>query len=78
MANKKRLIVDAFHDGNTGADASNVDDDVSSSKRFGGNFNSPVSIDLDGAAGSQTMRLRVSSSEPGGVNVYAKRIETLF
>lgn len=77
-ANKSHLEIFAGHNGHAAADASSVDDTIFSKLKQGSNFNVTVSVDLSGAAGAQVMRLRVASTEPGGVNVYAKRIETLF
>ena len=77
-ARKRAFIVHAFHDGHAAADAANVDDNLSSRLRVGANFNRSISVDLNGTGAGQTMRLRVASTEPSGVNVYAKRIETLF
>lgn len=76
--NKRSLIVHAFHNGTTSADANDVDDTTYASLKTGSNFNRSVTIDLNGAGGAQVMRLSVASTEPSGVNVYVKRIETLF
>jgi len=77
-ANKKHFIIFAGHNGHAAADASSVDDSISKILKQGSNFNASISVDLNGAAAAQVMRLRVASTESGGVNVYAKRIETLF
>lgn len=77
-ANKRHVIFFAGHDGSAAADAVNVDDTEFAKLKQGANFNYSVSADLSGSAGAQVMRLRVSSTEPSGINVYAKRIETLF
>lgn len=77
-ANKKHFSVFAGHNGHVAADATAVDDDVSKILKQGASFNASVSVDINGAAGAQVMRLRAASTEPGGINIYAKRIETLF
>lgn len=77
-ANKRHLIFFAGHDGSAAADAVNVDDTEFAKLKQGANFNYNISAVLNGTAGAQEMRLSVSSTEPSGVNVYAKRIETLF
>ena len=77
-ANKEHFDIFAGHNGHAAADATSVDDTVSKVIKLGSNFNYTVAVDLNGAAGAQVMRLRFSSTEPSGVNVYAKRIETLF
>jgi hypothetical protein len=77
-ANKRHQIVFAGHDGHASADASNVDDTVFGKLKQGANFNHSVTVDLNGTGGTQEMRLRVASTESGGINVYAKRIEVLF
>lgn len=77
-ANKRIIIVHAGHDGHSAADATSVDDNISSQLKLGSNFNRTVTVDINGVAGAQEMRLRIASTEPSGVNVYAKRIETLF
>lgn len=75
---KRAVIVHAIHDGTDASDASLVDDNVSSRLRLGATFNRTVQVDISGTGASQVMRLRVTSTEPSGVNVYAKRIETLY
>lgn len=76
--NKRHIIVHAGHDGHAAADAVNSDDTEFAKLKQGSNFNYTVSVILNGAAGAQEMRLSVASTEPSGVNVYAKRIENLF
>lgn len=76
--NKRSFIITAFHNGTVSADATLIDDEVHSRKRLGANFNRTVTVGLSGVAGAQAMELRVASTEPSGVNVYAKRIEVLF
>lgn len=76
--NKKHFVVFAGHNGHAGADASAVDDNISKILKQGASFNAAVSVAISGTGVAQAMELKVSSSEAGGVNVYAKRIETLF
>jgi len=61
----------ATHDGTASADASNVDESVFGKLKIGANFNYNVSVDLNGSAGTQVMRLRVSAS--AGITVRAIR-----
>lgn len=77
-ANKQHFVVFAGHNGTAVADATLVDDNKTKILKQGANFNASVSVDLSLTGASQVMRLRVSSTEPGGVDVYAKRIETLY
>jgi len=64
-ANVQLLKIFAGHDGHAAADATSVDDTTYGKLKLGANFNSSVSVDLDGAAGAQVMRLRVASTSAG-------------
>lgn len=77
-ANKKHYIVYAGHDGHAAADATGSDDSVFARLRQGANFNDSITVDVNGAGAAQVLRLRVTSTEPSGVNVYAKRVENRF
>lgn len=77
-ANKRHLVLFAGHNGHASADATSVDDTAFAKLKQGANFDENLSVDIDGSGGTQTMRLIASSTETGGVNIYAKRIETLF
>lgn len=59
----KSEIVHATNNGTASADATQVDDNTFS-KNSTGNFNFQVSVDLNGTGASQTMRLRVNTTEP--------------
>jgi hypothetical protein len=52
----------AMHDGTTSADAANVDDTIFGKIQLGSGFNYTVSVDLNGSAGAQIMRLRVAAT----------------
>ncbi len=75
---KKHFEVYAGHNGHSAADATGADDTVFARLRLGANFNVSITVDVNGVGAAQEMRLRVASTEPGGVNVYAKRIENKF
>lgn len=77
-ANKKHFEVFAGHDGHAAADAVNTDDTLFARLRQGSNFNVDISVTLNGTGAAQQMCLTVESTEPSGVNVYAKRVETEF
>lgn len=77
-ANKRHVEFFAGHNGTTASDATNVDDTEFAKLKQGANFNYSVSAVISGVGAAQVMSLQVASTEPGGVNVYAKRIETLF
>lgn len=64
-SNKVFQKVTALHNGTAAADATVVDDSVHTKLKVGSNFNLVISVDLNGAAGAQTMRLRASSSTAG-------------
>ncbi len=64
----------ALHNGTAVADATNVKDSVDAKKSIG-NFNASLAVDINGAGAAQTMRLRMSSNEVGGITVTARRIE---
>ena len=64
-ANKQFLKVTALHDGTAVADAVNVDDTAHTKLKLGSNFNVDFTVDLNGAAGAQEMRLRCASSTAG-------------
>lgn len=71
-ANVKVFKLIAVHDGTAVADASGVDDSVFARLKLGSNFNTDLSVDLDGVGAAQEMRLRVSSSS-AGVTYTARR-----
>lgn len=75
-ANVKAFEVYAMHNGTASADATLADNTVFSKLKLGSNFDLDLSVDINGAGGSQEMRLRVASSS-GGVTVTARRIEVL-
>ena len=75
-ANIRASEVYATHNGTASADATAADDSQYAKLKLGGNFNLGITVDVNGAAGSQTMRLRASSST-AGVTVTARRIEVL-
>ena len=77
-ANKRHFTIFMGHNGHAAADATAVDESIKDILKQGSNFNLTVSTGLTGAAGTQAMELRIASTEPSGVNVYAKRIETEF
>lgn len=77
-SNKRHFEIFAGHNGTAAADADDVDDTVFARLRHGANFNRTISVSLSGAGAAQVMQLSVASTEPSGVNVYAKRIETEF
>jgi hypothetical protein len=76
-SNRRAFEIFAAHNATAVSSASAVDDTVSKILKLGSNFNYSISVDINGAGATQEMRLRVSSTEPSGVNVYTKRIETL-
>jgi len=71
--NTRILEVEAFHDGNASNDASAVKHTVRDKKLIGSSFNFELDVDLNGAAGAQEMRLRVTTSIVGGVRVISQR-----
>jgi hypothetical protein len=75
-----KIHVEAFvgHNGHASADASGLDDTVYAKLKLGSNFNYDLNFVLAGSGASQFMRMEISSTEPSGVNIYAKRIEVLF
>jgi len=77
-ANKQHFDIFAGHDGSADGvtDASNVDDNKSKVLKLGSNFNVQVQVVLSGTGASQTMELQFNSTDT--IDVYAKRIETLF
>ena len=77
-SSKKHFEFFAGHDGHAAADAAGVDDTLYARLKLGANFNVSISADINGTGAGQEMRLRVASTEPGGVNVYATRVENLF
>lgn len=77
-ANKKHFEIFAGHNGTTVTDADDVDDTIFARLRHGASFNNNITVDLNGVGAAQVMGLRISSTEPSGINVYAKRIETEF
>lgn len=72
-ANKKFMEVFAGHNGTASADATAVDDTVYGKLDLGSDFDLTISVDLNGAAGSQVMRLRAASAS-AGVTVKAFRV----
>lgn len=77
-ANRRHFEVFAGHNGHASADAIEVDDTIFARLKHGANFNRTISVVLTGTGAAQQMCLSVASTEPSGVNVYAKRIETEF
>lgn len=73
-ANVQTLEIIALHNGTAAADATTVDDAVSSKLKLGSVFNLTVSVDLNGTGASQKMRLRLASTS-AGVTATARRIE---
>lgn len=73
-ANVKMIKVFATHNGTAAADATSTDSTVFGKLKLGSNFNASVSVDVNGTAAAQTMRLRVASTS-AGVTFTAKRIE---
>lgn len=71
---KKAVEVLALNNGTASSDATNVADNRSAVLNMGPNFNYTISVDLNGAGASQTMRLRATSST-AGITVRARRIE---
>lgn len=61
----KAFEVFATHNGTPSADATQADDTVYSKLQIGANFNLTLAVDVNGTGGSQTMRLRASSSTAG-------------
>lgn len=72
-ANIVVMKVLATHDGTVSADAVNVDNTEFAKLKLGANFNYSVSVDLNGTAGAQVMRLRVASTS-AGVTVTTRRV----
>ena len=60
----RKLIekIHAGHNGTASADATLADYSIFGKLQIGNNFNNTVTIDVNGSAGSQVMRLRVSAS----------------
>jgi hypothetical protein len=77
-SNKRHVILYAGHNGHTAADATSSDDTEFAKLKQGANFNYTISSALVGTGAAQRMVLQVASTEPSGVNVYVKKIETLF
>ena len=75
-ANVSAFEIYAMHNGTGAADATLADHTSYAKLKLGSNFNVDLIVDLNGAAGSQVMRLRAASST-GGVTVTARRIEVL-
>jgi len=73
-ANVRSWEVYALHNGTAGADATLVDHNSFSKLKLGSNFNAVLVVDINGAAGSQIMRLRASSGS-AGITVTARRME---
>ena len=71
-ANRESGKISMFHDGTSAADATAVDSVIHGKLKHGSNFNLVFSADVNGAGGSQTMRLRASSST-GGVTIKWRR-----
>lgn len=72
-ANVRALEVFALHNGTPSADATAADSTIYSKLKRGANFNYEVQVDVAGAGAAQEMRLRVSSTEVGGVDVFVFR-----
>ena len=64
-ANVKVVKVFAAHDGTASADAVNVDDTAYAKLKVGANFDAELTVELNGAAGAQVMRLSVESASAG-------------
>jgi hypothetical protein len=77
-ARVQALEVWATHDGTSSADATSIDETVYAKLKIGASFNLQVDLDLNGTGAAQTMRLRVTSSEVGGVDVRVSRERVLF
>jgi len=76
-ANPTRVKVQklfATHNGHSGADATTTDDTVFAKLKLGADFNAVAFAELNGAAASQVMRLRISSST-AGVTFTARRTD---
>lgn len=76
-ANPTRVKVQkllAIHNGEPSSDATSVDDTVFAKLRLGPNYDTVVTVDLNGIGVAQTMRLRVSSST-AGVTYTARRTD---
>lgn len=71
--NIKSFVIDAAHNGTTAADATDAKSTESAIFAFGAAFNLVMVVDQNGAAGSQVMRLRASSST-AGVTINARRV----
>lgn len=75
-ANKQHFSVFAGHNGTASADASAVDDSASKILKQGSTFNVQYQVVLIGTGASQTMALQFNSTDT--IDVYAKRVETLY
>jgi len=75
-ANKIFQKITTLHNGTAVADATVVDDSVHTKLKVGASFNLVIIVDLNGAAGAQTMRLRASSST-AGVSMEVRRTGVL-
>lgn len=73
-ANKRFAKVVAIHNGTPSADATLVDDSIFAKLKLGANFNLSLSVDINGAAGAQVMRLNAASTS-AGVSVFARRTD---
>lgn len=62
-ADTKSFMVHGLNDGTAAADAANVTDDVFTSEKLNGNFNTNVSVVLNGTGATQEMRLQVNTTE---------------
>lgn len=76
-ANKIFQKITALHNGTASADATVVDDSSHTKLKVGSSFNLVVSVDLNGTAGAQVMRLRASSST-AGVSMEVRRTGVLI
>lgn len=76
--NKKHFELFVGHDGTTLLDATDVDDTKFARLKQGSNFNRKVDTVLAGSGPAQTVDLVVTSTEPGGVNVYVRKVVTKF
>lgn len=77
-ANKQAFEIFATHNGSADGvtDATAVDDNKSKILKLGSNFNVQVQVVLSGAGAGQVMQLQFNSTDT--IDVYVKRIETLF
>ncbi len=66
--------LNALHDGNSGADAANVKDDVTYKMSVGANINLSASAVLSGTGASQTIGLQLETNDASGINYSVRRV----